>query len=68
MRSFENLGTIGWLAWAGMTIAMRASGFPATGGFIGSCYLIDASVAGDYTWLGIAIVIGACSRSRTTYV
>ena len=35
------------------------AGFPATGGFIGKFYLIDASVAGDYTWLGIAIVIGS---------
>ena len=43
-----------------MTIAMLSlAGFPATGGFIGKFYLIDASVAGDYTWLGIAIVIGS---------
>ena len=60
LRSFENLGTISpWLAWP-MTIAMLSlAGFPATGGFIGKFYLIDASVAGDYTWLGIAIVIGS---------
>ena len=32
---------------------------PATAGFIGKFYLIDASVAGDYTWLGILIVIGS---------
>ena len=43
-----------------MTIAMLSlAGFPATAGFIGKFYLIDASVAGDYTWLGIAIVIGS---------
>jgi len=43
-----------------MTIAMLAlAGFPATAGFIGKFYLIDAAVAGDYTWLGIAIVIGS---------
>ena len=43
-----------------MTIAMLSlAGLPATGGFIGKFYLIDASVAGDYTWLGIAIVIGS---------
>ena len=55
LRSFENLGTISpWLAWP-MTIAMLSlAGFPATGGFIGKFYLIDASVAGDYTWLGIS--------------
>ena len=60
LRSFENLGQAApWLAWP-MTIAMLAlAGFPATGGFIGKFYLIDASVSGDYTWLGIAIVIGS---------
>ena len=43
-----------------MTIAMLSlAGFPATAGFIGKFYLIDASVAGDYAWLGIAIVIGS---------
>jgi NADH-quinone oxidoreductase subunit N len=60
LRSFENLGVMApWLAWP-MTIAMLSlAGFPATGGFIGKFYLIDASVSGDYTWLGIAIVIGS---------
>jgi NADH-quinone oxidoreductase subunit N len=60
LRSFENLGQAApWLAWP-MTIAMLSlAGFPATGGFIGKFYLIDASVSGDYTWLGIAIVIGS---------
>ena len=60
LASFENLGqTEPWLAWP-MTIAMLSlPGFPATGGFIGKFYLIDASVSGDYTWLGIAIVIGS---------
>jgi NADH-quinone oxidoreductase subunit N len=47
------------LAWP-MTIAMLAlAGFPATAGFIGKFYLIDASVSGDYAWLGIVIVIGS---------
>ena len=32
---------------------------PATAGFIGKFYLIDASVSGGYTWLGIVIVIGS---------
>ena len=60
LRSFEDLGRSSpWLAWP-MTIAMLSlAGFPATGGFIGKFYLIDASVSGDYTWLGIAIVIGS---------
>ncbi len=47
------------LAWP-MTIAMLAlAGFPATAGFIGKFYLIDATVAGDYTWLAVFIVVGS---------
>ena len=47
------------LAWT-MTIAMLSlAGFPATVGFIGKFYLIDASVAGDYAWLGVVIVVGS---------
>jgi NADH-quinone oxidoreductase subunit N len=60
LASIEDLGrTQPWLAWP-MTIAMLSlAGFPATAGFIGKFYLIDASVAGDYTWLGIVIVVGS---------
>jgi NADH-quinone oxidoreductase subunit N len=60
LAALENLGQSNpWLAWP-MTIAMLSlAGFPATGGFIGKFFLIDASVDGDYTWLGIAIVIGS---------
>jgi NADH-quinone oxidoreductase subunit N len=48
-----------WLAWP-MTISMLAlAGIPATAGFVGKFYLIDAAVAGGYTWLGVAIVIGS---------
>jgi NADH-quinone oxidoreductase subunit N len=48
-----------WLAWP-MTIAMLGlAGIPATGGFIGKFFLIDAAVAGDYAWLGVVIVIGS---------
>jgi NADH-quinone oxidoreductase subunit N len=48
-----------WLAWP-MTISMLAlAGMPATAGFIGKFYLIDAAVAGGYAWLGVAIVIGS---------
>jgi NADH-quinone oxidoreductase subunit N len=48
-----------WLAWP-MTISMLAlAGIPATAGFIGKIYLIDAAVAGGYTWLAVAIVIGS---------
>jgi len=60
ISSFENLGqTQPWLAWP-MTIAMLSlAGVPATAGFIGKFYLIDAAVAGDYAWLGVVIVVGA---------
>jgi NADH-quinone oxidoreductase subunit N len=48
-----------WLAWP-MTISMLAlAGIPATAGFIGKFYLIDAAVSGDYTWLGVVIVVGS---------
>ena len=47
------------LAWP-MTIAMLAlAGFPATAGFFGKLYLIEATVRNDYAWVGVAIVIGS---------
>jgi NADH-quinone oxidoreductase subunit N len=47
------------LAWP-MTIAMLAlAGFPATAGFFGKLYLIEAVVDNDYAWLGVAIVLGS---------
>jgi NADH-quinone oxidoreductase subunit N len=47
------------LAWP-MTLAMLGlAGIPATAGFIGKFYLIEASVNGGYTWLGVVIVIGS---------
>jgi NADH-quinone oxidoreductase subunit N len=47
------------LAWP-MTVAMLGlAGIPATAGFIGKFYLIDAAVSGSYTWLGVVIVIGS---------
>ena len=60
LKSFEGLGQASpVLAWP-MTIAMLAlAGFPATAGFIGKFYLIDAAVAGDYAWLGVLIVVGS---------
>jgi len=60
LRSLEDLGRASpLLAWP-MTIAMLSlAGFPATAGFIGKFYLIDASVAGEYVWLGIVIVVGS---------
>ena len=48
-----------WLAWP-MTISMLGlAGIPATAGFIGKFYLIDAAVSGGYTWLGVVIVVGS---------
>ena len=48
-----------WLAWP-MTISMLAlAGFPATAGFFGKIYLINAAVDNGYAWLGIVIVIGS---------
>jgi NADH-quinone oxidoreductase subunit N len=48
-----------WLAWP-MTIAMLAlAGFPATAGFFGKIYLIDAAVDNGYAWLGVLIVLGS---------
>jgi NADH-quinone oxidoreductase subunit N len=50
-----------WLAWP-LTIAMLSlAGIPATGGFIGKIFLLDASVDGGYTWLGIVIVLGSAA-------
>jgi NADH-quinone oxidoreductase subunit N len=47
------------LAWP-MTLAMLGlAGIPATAGFTGKFYLIDAAVSGEYTWLGVAIVVGS---------
>lgn len=47
------------LAWP-LTIAMLGlAGFPLTAGFIGKFALIQASVEGGYTWLGVVIVIGS---------
>jgi NADH-quinone oxidoreductase subunit N len=60
LRSIEGLGASNpLLAWP-MTIAMLAlAGFPATAGFIGKFYLIEAAVSTTYVWLGIAIAVGS---------
>ena len=43
-----------------MTISMLAlAGFPATAGFFGKIYLINAAVDNGYAWLGIVIVLGS---------
>jgi NADH-quinone oxidoreductase subunit N len=60
VRSLAGLGRERpYLAWP-MTLAMLGlAGIPATAGFMGKFYLIDAAVSGGYTWLGVVIVIGS---------
>ena len=60
IRALNGLGANRpWLAWP-MTIAMLSlAGFPATGGFFGKIYLIDAAVDNQYAFLGVAIVLGS---------
>jgi NADH-quinone oxidoreductase subunit N len=38
---------------------LALAGIPATAGFTGKFYLIDAAVSGGYAWLGVVIVIGS---------
>ena len=46
------------LAWP-LTIGMLSlAGMPGTAGFMGKLFLIEAAVEADYTWLGVAIVVG----------
>jgi NADH-quinone oxidoreductase subunit N len=60
LAAFAGLGrTQPALAWP-LTIAMLAlAGIPATAGFVGKLYLIDALVDGSYTWLAIVLVVGS---------
>jgi NADH-quinone oxidoreductase subunit N len=59
IRALEGIGrTRPLLAWP-LTIGFLAlAGLPGTSGFIGKLFLIEATVEADYTWLGVAIVIG----------
>jgi NADH-quinone oxidoreductase subunit N len=59
IRGVRGLGTERpALAWP-LTISMLAlAGLPATAGFIGKLYLIEALVEGDYTWLAVFIAVG----------
>jgi len=38
---------------------LSLAGFPATVGFFGKLYLIQAAVDNEYAWLGVVIVIGS---------
>ena len=60
VASLEGIGaTRPLLAWP-MTLAMLGlAGIPATAGFIGKVYLIEALVDGSYTWLAVVIVVGS---------
>jgi len=59
IRAMEGLGRERpLLAWP-LTIAMLGlAGLPATAGFIGKLYLIEALVEGGYTWLAVFIAVG----------
>jgi len=47
------------LAWP-LTISMLGlAGLPGTAGFLGKFFLIEAAVDGDFTWLGVVIVVGS---------
>jgi NADH-quinone oxidoreductase subunit N len=60
ISAVQGLGAEHPLLATSMTLAMLGlAGIPATAGFIGKFYLIDAAVAGDYAWLGVVIVIGS---------
>jgi NADH-quinone oxidoreductase subunit N len=60
IASVQGLGAQRPLLAMAMTLAMLGlAGIPATAGFIGKFYLIDAAIDGDYTWLGVVIVIGS---------
>jgi NADH-quinone oxidoreductase subunit N len=60
IASVQGLGAQRPVLAMAMTLAMLGlAGIPATAGFIGKFYLIDATVDGDYTWLGVVIVIGS---------
>ena len=60
LRALNGLGADRpWLAWP-ITIAMLSlAGFPATAGFFGKIYLIEAAVDNEYAFLGVAIVLGS---------
>jgi NADH-quinone oxidoreductase subunit N len=60
ISSVQGLGAQRPLLAMAMTLSMLGlAGIPATAGFIGKFYLIDAAIDGDYAWLGVVIVIGS---------
>jgi NADH-quinone oxidoreductase subunit N len=60
IAGFIGLGASKPLEAGAMTVALLGlAGIPATAGFIGKFFLIEATVDGGYTWLGVVIVIGS---------
>jgi NADH-quinone oxidoreductase subunit N len=58
--SVAGLGSSRPLLALPLTIAMLSlAGIPATAGFIGKIYLIQALVDGGYAWLAVVIVVGS---------
>jgi NADH-quinone oxidoreductase subunit N len=49
------------LAWAMSAAMLGLAGFPATVGFFGKVYLIEAAVDNGYGWLGVVIVLGSAA-------
>jgi NADH-quinone oxidoreductase subunit N len=60
IASVRGLGAESPLWAAAMTIGLLGlAGIPATAGFIGKFFLIQATVEDGWTWLGVMIVIGS---------
>jgi len=60
IAGFVGLGARNPLLAGAMTVALLGlAGIPATAGFMGKFFLIEATVDGGYTWLGVVIVVGS---------
>jgi NADH-quinone oxidoreductase subunit N len=60
LAGFVGLGATKPLQAGAMTVALLSlAGIPATAGFMGKFFLIEAAVDSGYTWLGIVIVVGS---------
>jgi len=59
IRAVEGLGRERPALAVALTVSMLAlAGLPGTAGFIGKLFLIEAAVAGEYTWLAVMIAVG----------
>ncbi len=60
ITALQGLGADRPVLAAAMTVGMLSlAGIPATAGFIGKVFLIQATVDGGYAWLAIVIVVGS---------